>query len=466
MKDSADSPSPRRYHGAGLVVLAASVYLLGGPLTASWGPRPQIVIGLVVAAALLAAQILISPALLSYGLMLDLRRRGRGWFARGADDHRLVRLHQQARWLDLVLPFCVTLWFYTAAWLLLRSSALWLGTGSWRFGAAIAAVAVLLPLAALLAPGWLVRVGGDRPAALADSLIQGAVWLLRPVLRPAAWLGERWLLPEPDASPDDGLPEEELADVIEVGSHQGDLTISQSQLLRRELDFARKTAADIMVPRVTVQYLDINLTLAEAKERAVQSPFSRFPVQEGSVDHVVAVLHAKQLLRFATGQAPDNLRELLALTRPRPPLHVRFDQPLEDVLEALRRNKASLAVVDDAYGGVAGIVTVEDVVEEIVGEIVDESDTEAARETVTCSGRRLLGELAEIGIELPGDPEEPLAEFLAAQLGEEPQVGQIWSSAGIRLVVEATDAAGTIEVVRAEHDLPGRGAEGERRGAH
>jgi len=456
MKDSGESQSPRRLWGAALVAFAASSIYLGDPLTVSWPAAARAGVLGATCLLLLLAHALLGPAALSYALMLDLRRRGRSWLDPANPRHtRLLRLHERTRWMDLSLPLLLTWLLFASAWLWLDLLA---GTreGAARVPYLVGAVAVMFLLAPLVTiglPSWLHQRFEDRLESLAVALGRGAAALLGPLLVPVAFVGERLMRHSDDGPSDENLPEEDLADVIEVGSQQGELSIAQSELLRRELDFARKTAADVMVPRVQVEYLDISMTLAEAKAVVTSSRFSRFPVQEGSVDHVVAVLHAKQLLRYAEGEAPETLRKLLMLLQPAAPVHVQADQTLEDVLEVLRRQHSSLAVVDDTYGGVAGILTVEDVVEEIVGEIVDESDAEALHESFECSGRRLLEELSEHGLELPGDPASTVAEFLAEQLGEGVGIGQAWVDAGVRLVIEATDAEGQIEIVRVEMHL-------------
>lgn len=454
MNDSGERQSPRRFWGAALVVFAASSIYFGDPLTAGWPVAARAGLLGVTCLFLLLAHALLGPAALSYALMLDLRRRGRTWLDAANPRHaRLLRLHERTRWMDLSLPLLLTWLLFAAAWLWLElATVVDLGLPS-TLAVAIAAGGVMLcfaPLITIGLPSWLLHRYADRLESLAAVLGRGAAALLGPLLVPIAYFGERWMRHTEGQVVDDSLPEEDLADVIEVGSHQGELSIAQTELLRRELDFARKTAADVMVPRVQVEYLDINMSFAEAKAAVIASRFSRFPVQEGSVDHVVAILYAKQLLRYPNGEAPESLRKLLTLLTPAVPIHVPFDQPLEDVLEVLRRRHSSLAVVDDIYGGVAGILTVEDVVEEIVGEIVDESDAEIVNESFVCSGRRLLSELAEHAFELPGDPESTLAEFLVAQLGDEVRAGQAWASGGRRLVIEATDAEGGIEIVRAE----------------
>ena len=465
MKDTGESQSPRRFWGATLVVFAASSIYLGDPLSTGWPAMARVSLLGGTCLLLLLAHALLGPAALSYALMLDLRRRGRNWLDAANPRHtRLLRLHERTRWMDLSLPLLLTWLLFAAAWLWLELATAVKAGSTAPLTVVLVASGVMLLLAPLVTiglPSWLLQRFSDRLESLAAVLGRGAAAVLGPLLVPVAYFGERWLRHAEGEVADDSLPEEDLADVIEVGSHQGELSIAQSELLRRELDFARKTAADVMVPRVQVEYLDITMTFAEAKAAVIASRFSRFPVQEGSVDHVVAILHAKQLLRYPNGEAPDSVRKLLTLLVPAAPVHVRFDQPLEDVLEVLRRRHSSLAVVDDIYGGVAGILTVEDVVEEIVGEIVDESDAEQVNESFVVSGRRSLSELSEHGCEGPGDPELTLAEFLTAELGNEVRAGQAWARPGRRLVIEATDAEGGIDIVRAELHHARPAAEGD-----
>lgn len=437
------------------MLLAIASLCFAGPLSQGWSTptRTGTLVGLAV--LFLLAHSRMAPATLSYALMLDLRRRDRQWLEeQGRGGRQFVQLLAKARWVDLTLPFALTLLLFAAAWLALEALA---GAGArevraWRaLEVAATLVLVAVPLTVLL-PGR-GATAGESFSRLGESLVQGSVALLRPFLAPVAWLAERLLQRLGDEPAVATLPEDDLADVIEVGSHQGDLSILQSQLLLRELSFSHRTAGDVMVPRVRVEYLDVEMTFEEAKRRVCASRFSRFPVQSGSVDRIVAILHVKTLLGALLGEAPPTLGALLERSRPRPPVHVAHDQPLDEVLAVLQREHASLAVVDDAYGGVAGILTVEDVVEELVGEIADESDPEIVIDSLSFSGRRTLGELAEEGVELPGEDDQTVADFLTERLGESVAEGASWEGGGVRLTVETVDADGHIETVRAERHL-------------
>jgi len=387
--------------------------------------------GQVAAGGLLILATVASVAALDHGWLLGLRSRERHRLA-----HRPPRAATDAGgWVDLALGAVPLAAWLAAAWLAL-TVAPWRGLAA--TGGLLLAGAVVLRVLAC----WLHRWAG--PTNWAQRALAGTALGLRPLLAPPARAAEAWLAT--GAAPQ---AEEDLADAIEAGAQQGELSLVQSELLRRELSLARRFAADVMVPRTAVTYLSLDLSVSAAVERIVGSSYSRFPVERESVDDVVAVLHARDLLP-STGERPDTLRKLLALRRPRPPVHVASDQPLDEVLATLRRERASLALVDDAHGGVAGILTMEDVLEELVGEIVDESDRGAWRESVTCGGGRRLEELAEQGLELPGEPEQTLAQFLAHALGPALAFGAVWQHGPLRLTVTAVDVDGAVETAQAE----------------
>lgn len=419
MSSSAKEPGePRSTRGPALgaaLVLAAAAVALTRPVPAlDW--------------LLLVAACGYGVAALDHALLLSLRARARQRSADGAE------------WVDVATGLLPAALVLVACW------------AHWREWAAADSLAV----GGLCWLGYLalVRLALERVRCLEqqdglfERLAQAGLEVLQPGLRAAQRLIDRRQPPVAQAEAAavaEAEAEEELADAIEAGSHEGDLSLVQSELLRRELDLAHTLAAEVMVPRVKVVYLDLDHTWAEAAELVRASRHSRFPVQRHSVDDVVAVLHAKDLLRWRD-RPPATIRKLLALVRPRPPVRVAHDLPLDDVLALLRRERVSLALVDDAYGGVAGIITVEDVVEELVGEIIDESDTGAVAESLTCSGRRRLSELAEQGLVLPGEPGETVAEFLAARLAE-PAVEAVWDAGPLRLTVLALDAEGAVETV-------------------
>ena len=162
---------------------------------------------------------------------------------------------------------------------------------------------------------------------------------------------------------------EELQTLIETAEDEDVLDEERSELLQAALDFDEISVSEVMTARVDIVAVDIADSWKEIYAVACESNYSRIPVYEDSIDNIVGILILNRFFKaMADGRRP-NLRTLLM-----PPCYVYKSTKLPDVLEALRRAKQHMAVVTDEYGGVCGIVTMEDVLEQIVGEIWDETD--------------------------------------------------------------------------------------------
>jgi CBS domain containing-hemolysin-like protein len=190
--------------------------------------------------------------------------------------------------------------------------------------------------------------------------------------------------------------------------------------------------------------MSIENSWQEDIEFVISSPHTRIPVYQQTRDDVVGILNAKDLLPvLANGEARPPLTELL-----RAPIFVPETKRLDDLLEEFRKTHNHLALVLDEYGGVSGLVTMEDILEEIVGDIVDEYDRDVEEEfaeidehTVELLARVHLDELNErLGLNLPDDGDfDTIGGFIFSQLGHIPDVGEevIWD--GVRIeVIEAT----------------------------
>jgi CBS domain containing-hemolysin-like protein len=144
-----------------------------------------------------------------------------------------------------------------------------------------------------------------------------------------------------------------------------------SELIHRVLEFREKVARDIMVPRTDVVAVDADTPVPEIIRQLAEDGHSRVPVYEGSLDKVVGVLHARDLVPLLAHPEVIVLRDLL-----RPPTFVPWSTPVQVLLRDMQRKHQHMMVVVDEYGGIMGAVTLEDVLEEIVGEIRDEWDTD------------------------------------------------------------------------------------------
>ncbi len=169
-------------------------------------------------------------------------------------------------------------------------------------------------------------------------------------------------------------PAEELIGLLEATDQDDDKMVEERRMMRAVLQLSEHTARELMTPRTDVTALSSEASFADAMRLAATSGFSRIPLYEESLDRVVGVVYAKDLLGYVSGG--DALPRLADLARP--PYLVPETRRADELLTDLRRARVHLAIVVDEYGGTAGVITVEDLLEEIVGEINDEYDTPAA----------------------------------------------------------------------------------------
>ena len=198
---------------------------------------------------------------------------------------------------------------------------------------------------------------------------------LRLVLTPLIWLVVKLISlltfrmkGEEDEDPEEAV--EELQSIIETAEDEDVLDEDRSELVQAAIDFAEISASEVMTARVDVVAIDIDDDWDEIFAVIEDAPYSRLPVYEGSIDNVIGVLYLNHFLKAMTDDGRADIRKLLM-----PPCYVYKTMKLPAVLNALKRAKQHLAVVSDEYGGMLGVLSMEDVLEQIVGEIWDETDT-------------------------------------------------------------------------------------------
>lgn len=166
------------------------------------------------------------------------------------------------------------------------------------------------------------------------------------------------------------VTEDELYDIIDEIEEEGTMNEERSDLIRSALDFDDITVADILTSRVDLVALDVDSTPAEAVELIKDSRHSRIPVYEDNIDNIIGVLGIRKYLKaYITQKDSTDLRELMD-----PPCFVHKSVVIDELLKRMQTEKLHMAIVTDDYGGVMGIVTIEDILEELVGEIWDEDD--------------------------------------------------------------------------------------------
>ena len=226
--------------------------------------------------------------------------------------------------------------------------------------------------------------------------------------------------------------EEEIRTIVSEGHREGLLEEEAREMIEGVIDLGEADVSDIMTPRTDMHMLSINLEWDALIAAAIDSGHTRVPVYEKNRDDIIGILYTKDLLpELATGDADSRtpIRELL-----RKPVFVPETKPLNDLLQMFQKMRTHIAVVLDEYGGVTGLVTIEDVLEEIVGEIVDEYDEEVAEEihqidddTCEALGKTRIEEINErLGITLPEDGDfTTIGGFVFSELGRVPLSGEL-----------------------------------------
>jgi putative hemolysin len=214
--------------------------------------------------------------------------------------------------------------------------------------------------------------------------------------------------------------------------------------------FSDTLAKDIMVPRMDLKSLDITTTIADARNSFIEAGHSRMPVYDDTIDDVVGLLHAKDLLSVVDGsETIASQRHLL-----RDAYFVPEAKKIDELLTEMQKKGIHMSLVVDEYGGVAGVVTLEDIVEEIIGEIRDEYDDgeeqlcEKLSENVYLFlGRATIAEFNDLtGANLSDEHADTLGGFIYGELGHVPQPGESVVNNGIEFIVEEVQARRILKV--------------------
>ena len=200
------------------------------------------------------------------------------------------------------------------------------------------------------------------------------------------------------------------------------LETDQKEMIQGVVELPLTTVKEVMVPRIDTVFISVDSSQEELLSTVTESVHSRFPVYEETIDNVVGILYVKDILKSLVRDDVIDLRKLA-----RKPFFVPESKHIDELLRELRRRKVHIAVVVDEYGGVSGIVCMENIIEEIIGDIQDEFDNE--KEDILelgdgawlCDARVNLEDLSErIGIELPAEDFDTLGGFVFDLFGKIP----------------------------------------------
>ncbi len=323
------------------------------------------------------------------------------------------------------------------------------------FGIAFALITYLHIVIGELAPKYLAIQRALRVALLCAYPLD----LFYRVVRPFNWLVSqsangvvRGLGIRPQGSLD-VHSDEELKMLVAASARQGGLQESERVIVGNALDFADTVVRQVMVPRTEIVAVPEDLDLSGLLAMARQTRFSRFPVYRDDLDHIVGVVHVKDLVgvdRTSHAKANDLMRRVPFM---------RLDQALAE----FRRQRTGLAIVIDEFGGTAGLVTLEDVIEQLVGEVRDEfeqGETQRIREetpgTFVIDGLVALDDLRErLGVRLDGESYDTVGGLVFGRLGRVAEVGDTVEVEGYRFTVTAVDGR-RVSQVRVQRVRPRR----------
>lgn len=254
-------------------------------------------------------------------------------------------------------------------------------------------------------------------------------------------------LTEQKAENNAAADEEQLQAFLDVGEEEGIIEQEEGEMIQSIIRFSDRTVVEVMTPRPKIVAVEANATIQQVRDRMIESKYSRLPVYREQIDNIEGVIYVRDLLKFwATGETGGTALEIAR----RQLYEVPESKPIDDLLREMQKAKAQMAVVIDEYGGLAGLVTLEDLIEEIVGEIEDEDepepqDTEVeiiqeAEDICVVRGDVEIGKIErEFGTELAADDFTTVAGLVINQLGYLPMIGETLEFRGLRLEVLEAD---------------------------
>jgi putative hemolysin len=312
-----------------------------------------------------------------------------------------------------------------------------------RWGIVTAIVSLLLLvlfLCRLIPRAWAAR-DPERAALVLAGPIRWLALVLYPFIRLFRAISDTLIGDKrgEEVPKDAAEVEAELQLFMEAGEEEGYIEEDEREMIASIFEFGATLVREIMVPRIDMIALEVDESLDQALDVIVQTGYSRIPVYEGAIDNIVGILNAKDLLVHLRddGSSRPELRGLLRSAH-----FVPETNKVGELLEEFQQERIHMAIVVDEYGGIAGLVTIEDALEEIVGEIEDEYDTlEPFCEMISdneavFNARMDLDDVNRMmSIDLPTDESDTLGGLIYSTLGGVPKVGDEVTVDGVKITV-------------------------------
>lgn len=296
------------------------------------------------------------------------------------------------------------------------------------------------------------RIAMKRSESIART-VSGLMIAMTAALRPIIWLltvSTNGVLRLCGIDPEDNaeeVSEEEIIMMLDEGEEAGSIESGEKELIKNVFSLNDTTAEDVMVHRSQVAFLKRDDARTTLLNEIAESGYSRFPVYGENIDDIVGILYAKTYLTAQSRGERCEMKDFLM-----PPRFVHASTHINRILLDMQREHAHMAVVVDDYGGVIGIITLEDILEELVGEIWDESDEviENIRErsdgSYDINGSTRLSDMCEsIGCSIDSEA-DTVGGWVTEMLGGIPESGESFECGGMLVTVEATDERRVLEV--------------------
>ncbi len=304
-------------------------------------------------------------------------------------------------------------------------------------GLAVVIITILLTLIMLifgeLAPKSIGLAHSERIALAVARPIDFLARAVNPLVRFLVWITNRIAKPF-GGQPRRGMPivtEEEIKTLVDAGEEGGVIEEEEKEMIYSIFEYTDTVAREVMVPRMDVLAIDVETPLLEALDVVIKHNHSRVPVYQGSIDNIVGILYAKDLLKVLYQKGRAGANEVRIADILRTAAFTPESKKVSELFEEMQKRRIHMAIVIDEYGGTAGLVTIEDILEEIVGEIQDEYDQAeeleiqpAGENEWLINARANLGDINDaLDVHFPVDEADTLGGFIYMQLGKVPLPG-------------------------------------------
>lgn len=322
-------------------------------------------------------------------------------------------------------------------------------------GIAVALITLVIAYASLvigeISPKSLALQYAERIALVTAGPIMFISYIVSPLVKLMTWTSNILVRPfggTASFSPPI-LTEEELKMLVEAGEEEGVLEEEEKEMIHSIFEFTDTVVRKVMVPRIDMHAVEVNAMVDELMEVITKAGHSRIPIYDETIDNIVGIVHAKDLLRALHENGRNvTIRELM-----HPPYVIPENKMVDELLSEFKKSKIQMAIVVDEYGGTAGLVTIEDLLEEIVGDIMDEYDIEEPKIeildecTSVVDARVPIDEVNEqMDLSLPEEEFDTIGGLVFGLLGRAAHEGETINYDAADLVVEKTDGRRIIKV--------------------